>query len=124
MGGVVTSHCLCRVQEIGERPLLVEIRSLWENCYSEFFDGRFRHELLDREIFYTRQKAQILIEWWRQRYNTVRRHSVLGYRPPAPATRVIPIAAPPSIPSPRFPCWHSESACTKMCGGPIGGAGQ
>ena len=49
--------------------MLVEIRSPWENCYSEFFDGRLRHELLDREIVYTRQKAQILIEWWRQRYN-------------------------------------------------------
>ena len=92
----MTSHCLCRVQEIGERPLLVEIRSPWENGYSEFFDGRLRHELLDREIVYTRQKAQILIEWWRQRYN--RRPSALGYRPPAPATRVFPIAAPPSIP--------------------------
>jgi len=98
----VTSHCLCRVQEIGERPLLVEIRSPWENGYSEFFDGRLRHELLDREIFYTRQKAQILIEWWRQQYNAVRRHSALGYRPPAPATRVFPIAAPPSIPMLAF----------------------
>ena len=82
--------------------MLVEIRSPWENGDSEFFDRRLRYELLDREIFYTSQEAQILIEWWRQRYNTVRRHSALGYRPPASATRVFPIAAPPSIPGLAF----------------------
>ena len=40
-----------------------------------------RDELLDREIFYTLTEAQILIERWRQQYNTVRPHSALGYRP-------------------------------------------
>jgi hypothetical protein len=61
------------------------------------FNGKLRDELLDREIFYTLQEARILVEGWRQRYNTVRRHSALSYRPPAPATRVFPIAASPSI---------------------------
>ena len=41
--------------------------------------------------FYTLTEAQILIERWRQQYNTVRPHSALGYRPPAPVT-VIPAA--------------------------------
>jgi len=39
---------------------------------------------LDREIFYTLQEAKVLIENWRREYNTVRPHSSLGYRPPAP----------------------------------------
>ena len=43
-----------------------------------------RDELLDREIFYTLTEAQILIERWRRQYNTVRPHSALGYRRPAP----------------------------------------
>ena len=43
-----------------------------------------RDELLDREIFYTLTEAMILIERWRREYNTVRPHSALGYRPPAP----------------------------------------
>ena len=64
--------------------MLVELRNPWENGYSEFFDRRRRRELLDREICYTRQEAQILIEWWRQRYTTVRRHGALADRPPAP----------------------------------------
>ena len=29
-------------------------------------------------------EAQVLIERWRQHYNTVRPHSSLGYKPPAP----------------------------------------
>ena len=53
--------------------------------------GKLRDELLNREIFYTLKEAQILIECWRQEYNTVRPHSALGYRPPAPeAIRVMP----------------------------------
>ena len=32
------------------------------------------------------KEAQVLIEMWRKQYNTVRPHSALGYRPPAPAT--------------------------------------
>ena len=47
--------------------------------------GKLRDELLDREIFYTWTEAKILIERWRRQYNTVRPHSALGYRPPAPA---------------------------------------
>ena len=37
----------------------------------------------------TLQEAQVLIERWRHHYNTKRPHSALGYRPPAPETRLI-----------------------------------
>jgi len=30
------------------------------------------------------KEAQVVIEQWRKHYNTVRPHSSLGYRPPAP----------------------------------------
>jgi putative transposase len=43
-----------------------------------------RDELLNGEIFYTLKEAQVLIELWRNHYNTKRPHSALGYRPPAP----------------------------------------
>ena len=50
-----------------------------------------RDELLNGEIFYTLKEAQILIERWRWEYNTVRPHSALRYRPPAPeAIALIP----------------------------------
>ena len=66
------------------QTLFIEPGSPWENGYVESFNGKLRDELLDREIFYTLTEAQILIERWRREYNTVRPHSALGYRPPAP----------------------------------------
>ncbi|MBX9849989.1 MAG: transposase, partial [Rhodocyclaceae bacterium] len=49
------------------------------------FNGRLRDELLNGEIFYSLREARVVIERWRKEYNTVRPHSALGYRPPAPA---------------------------------------
>jgi transposase InsO family protein len=48
------------------------------------FNGKFRDELLNGEIFYTLKEAKVLIEKWRLEYNTFRPHSSLNYRPPAP----------------------------------------
>jgi transposase InsO family protein len=42
--------------------------------------GDFR----SREIFETLLEAKVLIERWRHEYNTIRPHSSLGYRHPAP----------------------------------------
>ena len=67
------------------QTLFIEPGSPWENGYVESFNGKLRDELLDREIFYTLTEAKVLIERWRRQYNTVRPHSALGYRPPAPA---------------------------------------
>ena len=55
-----------------------------KNGYNESFNGKLRDELLNREILYTLKEAKIIIEKWRQEYNTVRPHSSLSYRPPAP----------------------------------------
>lgn len=71
------------------RPLYIEPGSPWENGYIESFNGKMRDELLAREIFYSLKEAQILIEMWRRQYNTIRPHSALGYRPPAPAAFVV-----------------------------------
>lgn len=74
------------LSNLGVNTLFIEPGSPWENGYNESFNGKLRDELLDREIFYTLREAKVLIEQWRQHYNTVRPHSSLGYRPPAPAT--------------------------------------
>ena len=37
-----------------------------------------------REIFYSLKEVQILTKRWRHEYKTLRPHSSLGYRPPAP----------------------------------------
>ena len=36
------------------------------------------------EIFYSIKELRVLAERWRVHFNTVRPHSSLGYRPPAP----------------------------------------
>ena len=58
----------------------------WENGYNENFNGKLRDELLNREIFFTLQEAEVLIEQWRVHDNTIRPHSSLEYPPPAPQT--------------------------------------
>ena len=65
----------------------IEPGSPWENGYVESFNGKLRDELLNSELFYTLHEARVIVEGWRQRYNTQRPHSALGYRPPAPETR-------------------------------------
>jgi transposase InsO family protein len=72
------------LHRLSVKPLFIEPGSPWENGYVESFNSKMRDELLNREIFYTLQEAQILIERWRNEYNHVRPHSSLGYRPPAP----------------------------------------
>lgn len=70
--------------KVGVRTLYIEPGSPWENGYVESFNGKLRDELLNGEHFHTVLEARILIEQWRQRYNRIRPHSALGYRPPAP----------------------------------------
>jgi transposase InsO family protein len=72
------------LQRVEVKTLFIEPGSPWENGYVESFNGKLRDELLDREVFDTLLEAKVLIERWRRIYNTVRPHSSLGYRAPAP----------------------------------------
>ncbi len=87
-GSEFTAHAVREwlKDEVGVTPLFIEPGSPWENGYVESFNGKFRDELLNGEIFYTLREAQVIIERWRREYNTFRPHSSLGYRPPAPET--------------------------------------
>jgi transposase InsO family protein len=78
------------IAAVGATTAFIEPGSPWENGYCESFNARFRDELLNGEIFYSLREAQILIEKWRRHYNTIRPHSALGYRPPAPES-IIPM---------------------------------
>ena len=72
------------LKRLGVQTLFIEPGSPWENGYNKSFNGKFRDELLNGEIFYTLKEAQVLIEEWRLEYNTFRPHSSLKYRPTAP----------------------------------------
>jgi len=72
------------LHRLGVKTLYIEPGSPWENGYIESFNGKMRDELLNGEIFDTIMEAQVITEQWRKTYNTIRPHSSLGYRPPAP----------------------------------------
>jgi transposase InsO family protein len=55
-------------------------------CWDAGISLQLRDELLNGEIFYSLKEAQIVIEQWRKHNNTIRPHSALNYRPPAPQT--------------------------------------
>ncbi|OWR01599.1 IS3 family transposase [Sphingopyxis witflariensis] len=78
--------------KVGVKTLYITPGSPWENGYCESFNGSLRDELLNGEIFYSLAEARILIEAWRRHYNTVRPHSSLGYRPPAPEAVPSPVS--------------------------------
>ena len=72
------------LQRLGVKTLFIEPGSPWENGYIESFNGKLRDELLNGEIFDTILEARVITEAWRKQYNTVRPHSSLGYKAPAP----------------------------------------
>ena len=72
------------LKQVGVQTQYINPGNPWENGYIESFNGKLADELLERELFDTLYEAKVLIERWRVQYNTVRPHSALGYRPPAP----------------------------------------
>ena len=81
---------------VGAKTAFIAPGSPWENGYCESFNSRFRHELLNGEVFYTLREAQILIERWRHHDNIVRPHGALRYRPLAPEI-MMPIDQRPTM---------------------------
>ena len=72
------------VKAVGSKTAYIEPGAPSENGHCESFNGRMQDELLNGEILYSLGKAQIIIERWRNHYNTKRPHSALDYRPPEP----------------------------------------
>jgi Integrase core domain len=71
-----------------------------------------RDEFLNGEILYSLKEVQVLAERWRVHYNTIRPHSSLGYRSPAPEAWAMENqsheAQEPGIAT-RFPALHASS---------------
>jgi putative transposase len=70
--------------EIGVITAYIEPGSPWENGYCESFNARMRSEFLNGELFGNLYEAEVLAKRWVEYYNTIRPHSSLGGRPPAP----------------------------------------
>jgi putative transposase len=89
---------------VGAKTAYIAPGSPWENGYVESFNGKLRDELLNVEVFNSLREAQVLIENWRRHYNTIRPHSALGYRSPAPEIIASDLTAwPAAQPRPASP---------------------
>ena len=102
--------------KLGAETLLIAPGSPWENGSCEAFNGKPQDERLKQETFYPLREARVVIEARRRHHNTVRPHSSLGYRPPAP------VAFSPS-PSPLEKVRHMHYT-RLMKSGPISGMGS
>lgn len=80
------------LKNVGVITAYIEPGSPWENGYIESFNARMRDEFLNGELFGNMYEAQVLISRWVRYYNTVRPHSSLGGKPPAPQT-IVPLTA-------------------------------
>jgi len=54
----------------------------WQNGFGESFNGKFRDECLNVEIFNNLMEAKVVNESYRRHFNTERPHSSLGYQTP------------------------------------------
>jgi transposase InsO family protein len=81
------------------RTLYISPGSPWENGYIESFNGKFRDEILNREIFHSVKEAKVIVQDWRLEYNNHRPHSGLGYMTPATfaAKCIASVRATPSL---------------------------
>jgi len=64
--------------------IFIDPGSPWQNGFCESFNGKMRNECLDINVCSTLLEAEYVVKEWVGFYNTVRPHSSLGYRPPAP----------------------------------------
>lgn len=84
-GSEFTKKALLKwLKETGITATFIEPGSPWENGYCESFNARMRAEFLNGELFGNMYEVKELTKRWVRHYNTVRPHSSLGYKPPAP----------------------------------------
>jgi transposase InsO family protein len=92
----------CYLESAGSGTLYVAPGSPWQNGFAESFHSRLRDEFLEREEFESVPQACALAALWREKYNTERPHSSLGYLTPAEfsatCARYVPIEEDPEDP--------------------------
>ena len=74
VAAAIQDWCRCS----GTNAMYIEPGSPWENAYVESFNGRVRDECLNIEEFGSLLEAQVVIEDWRNEYNTYRPHGSLS----------------------------------------------
>jgi len=97
------------LQSLGTQTAYITLGSPWENGYYESFNGKFRDQFLNGELFYCLGEAKVMIEQWRIHFKTTRPHQGLNMKPPAPAAwlpktkaeKALHLSLFPPIPTPQ-----------------------
>jgi len=71
----------------GSNTLYIEPGSPWQNPYVESYNDKMRRELLNGELIDSVLEGQVLLDDWREDFNTYRPHQSLGYLTPVEFTR-------------------------------------
>ncbi len=98
-GSEFIAHSITRwLYDQGVETIHIAPGSPWENGYIESFNGKFRDEVLNRELFYSVKEAKVIVEGWRMEYNHHRPHSSLRYKTPAEFAASCIASDPPTAP--------------------------
>ena len=82
-GPEFVQHALRRwLADQGVQTLYIDKGAPWQNGKSESMHGKLRDECLERERFYSRLEARLVLENYRLAFNSQRPHSRLGYQTP------------------------------------------
>jgi putative transposase len=100
--------------DTGAKTLYIEPGSPWENGYCESFNSKLRDEFLNGEIFYSIKELRVLAERWRKHYNTIRPHSSLRYKPPAPEAWLTSTARQQGEPVASLPAPLAAISCIDL----------
>jgi transposase InsO family protein len=93
------------LSSLGVHTHYIKPGSPWQNAFGESFNGTFRREHLNRELFATLAEARVKTYTWMRYFNTERSHTLIGYQTPqhyfeqTASVCADPLGAPP--PSPR-----------------------
>lgn len=100
--------------ETGISARFIEPGCPWQNGINESFNGRFRDECLNREVFTSVLEAQVLARQFRDEYNDIRPHSSIGYQTPSAYRREL-IRQAPGL---RSDCRASPTAGRELAASP------
>jgi transposase InsO family protein len=67
----------------GSATYHIEPGKFWQNSFADSFNARFRDEWLNMHEFWSIEHARVVLENWRNEFNTEHLHSSLGYMTPA-----------------------------------------
>jgi putative transposase len=89
------------MQTKGIQSTFIEPGSPWQNGKCESFNGKFRDECLNTQLFNTLFEAKAVIRQWQQHYNHRRPHSALNYLTPIQFVATLKTQCPKALTAAR-----------------------